>query len=518
MATAMYDCNNIVEYDENGNVDLSGSVLACSNALPGPLSPVSYTKNADGERRNLTLMSQYNLNNLVEVDEIEGVAEVNFYWRITWYDERWNMTAMWSALKDPTISQLGFEIYSMTEDENDMLRLWVPDLMFEQLVDLNIFANTMKIFPNGKLYWSRLVTVRLAQPGFDYSDYPMDSQGIVISTMSYGLASVHLTQILADPPVDYNKDANGYTFKQHPIWKTKIGDFDSMVYQRDLALDPKVKRIYDVSVVSLNMDRDGSGVIVRFSLPILILLVLAGITFWAEIESRIDTTMTVLLSVSALYVVIIGNIPLLGYLTLFDRWILYMFLLLTACVCLHQFIGRIIMKKGDWPFRNPSVRVLEVIGRVGLIPAILTMFYVAFTSDTNDEWIEPLLFTSIPVFIMIAIREVTGLAKDIRSAVAEVRGKLDDPLHSTTSPFELFWYNLFAFGTLSTSRARHKQAMLARRRLANVTEGVNRSPIAADPIEITPRGGDMRHRSNHTTSSSKKQGDFHEEDPTDGGL
>lgn len=40
-----------------------------------------------------------------------------------------------------------------------------------------------------------------------------------------------------------------------------------------------------------------------------------GLTFWANVDSRIDTTMTILLSVSALYVVILSNIPLLGYLT-----------------------------------------------------------------------------------------------------------------------------------------------------------------------------------------------------------
>jgi hypothetical protein len=47
---------------------------------------------------------------------------------------------------------------------------------------------------------------------------------------------------------------------------------------------------------------------VRYALPILILLLLSAATFWADANSRIDTTMTILLSVSALYVVIIeGN-------------------------------------------------------------------------------------------------------------------------------------------------------------------------------------------------------------------
>lgn len=57
--------------------------------------------------------------------------------------------------------------------------------------------------------------------------------------------------------------------------------------------------------LSLKIQRAGRGILVRFALPILILLLLSAATFWADFNSRIDTTMTVLLSVSALYVVII---------------------------------------------------------------------------------------------------------------------------------------------------------------------------------------------------------------------
>lgn len=48
---------------------------------------------------------------------------------------------------------------------------------------------------------------------------------------------------------------------------------------------------------------------------LILFVTVTGLTFWADVDSRIDTTMTILLSVSALYVVILSNIPLLGYLT-----------------------------------------------------------------------------------------------------------------------------------------------------------------------------------------------------------
>ena len=63
-----------------------------------------------------------------------------------------------------------------------------------------------------------------------------------------------------------------------------------------------IHKATDMSISKNNMGND-------------IVVIVVGLTFWANVDSRIDTTMTILLSVSALYVVILSNIPLLGYLT-----------------------------------------------------------------------------------------------------------------------------------------------------------------------------------------------------------
>ena len=51
------------------------------------------------------------------------------------------------------------------------------------------------------------------------------------------------------------------------------------------------------------------------------LLLLSALTFWLSYENRVDTTITLLLSVSALYIVILGNIPMVGYLTNVDTFV-----------------------------------------------------------------------------------------------------------------------------------------------------------------------------------------------------
>jgi len=71
----------------------------------------------------------------------------------------------------------------------------------------------------------------------------------------------------------------------------------------------------------LTISRQGNGVIVRLILPITILLLLSGLTFWITFENRVNTTITLMLSVSALYIVILGNIPMVGYLTIVDKYV-----------------------------------------------------------------------------------------------------------------------------------------------------------------------------------------------------
>ncbi len=71
------------------------------------------------------------------------------------------------------------------------------------------------------------------------------------------------------------------------------------------------------------MERKGSGIVIRLVLPLFLLLLLSAVTFWMTTEKRVDVTITIMLSVSALYIVILGNIPLVGYLTKLDKFVFW---------------------------------------------------------------------------------------------------------------------------------------------------------------------------------------------------
>lgn len=84
--------------------------------------------------------------------------------------------------------------------------------------------------------------------------------------------------------------------------------------------------------MKLDISRVSEGILVRLAFPVILLIVIAGITFWSHEDSRIDTTMTLLLAISALYIVVFSTVPLLGYLTSFDRCFIALFIILTSCL------------------------------------------------------------------------------------------------------------------------------------------------------------------------------------------
>ena len=102
-----------------------------------------------------------------------------------------------------------------------------------------------------------------------------------------------------------------WTFANNPLWTLE----GSKAYIQEIrgATDYVSTWIGEVTVKRISL-----GIIVRLVSPILLLAILACLSFWMAEIKRIDVTITLLLSVSALYVVLLDNIPLVGYLTRLD--------------------------------------------------------------------------------------------------------------------------------------------------------------------------------------------------------
>ena len=359
----------------------------------------------------------------------------------------------------------GLAIAPLVFTDGDLnLNLWLPDLQFMDQVDSILVSQSLKLKPKGSISWSRHISLVLTQPQFHYEKYPMDSQNITIRFASPSLANTFVAVRFERPPVAYinapypNEDK--YNFPQNSIWDHKIDNIWATIFEetqvRRLPGSTSYNRTHDHGTIQIEINRRSDGVLIRLGLPVLMLMVLSGFVYWAAMENRIDSTMTILLSVSALYIVVFGNIPLLGYLTSFDQDILAMFLILAINVVMHQLSYRLSIKTGKWPLRQFFIRLLEFFGRVTVIPVVLYLFTSMFESNFVDNVDHASLIGLTVAMTIIFLREFFGVKKAFQASMIEVQCKVDESSLDSLSWYEVILYYLY-FGIirkLSRRRAR----------------------------------------------------------------
>lgn len=228
------------------------------------------------EDQELVVKTQFGVNNLIFVDEIQSTIQIDFYFRLWWRDIRWDIPSLWINMTD-NVAREGIELYYLTLSE-EPLTLWRPDLEFQDFIEINVGdEQSFKLRQGGEMYWSRHVNIILKQPEMNLDKYPLDKQEIIMRFLSYGLSANFMRVEFQDPPVTYVTDEHGTaSLSQNPVWLHTVGDYSSQIFRVDYAEDPSYPLIYETLEMTLNIVRDGNGILVRFAMPILILLLLAG--------------------------------------------------------------------------------------------------------------------------------------------------------------------------------------------------------------------------------------------------
>ena len=159
-----------------------------------------------------------------------------------------------------------------------LFAVWTPDGWFQEQMGWEEHAKSMKLFPDGSIFFSRHVKVDLKQPQLDLSAYPLDIQYIDFKHMSYSYTADEVKMQWDDPPITYLQDENGDTvFTKHPIWGHTLGYYRASYYST-LYVVNGYDLYYETNHLQLRLDRLGYGIFTRFALPILILVILAGLT------------------------------------------------------------------------------------------------------------------------------------------------------------------------------------------------------------------------------------------------
>ena len=125
------------------------------------------------------------------------------------------------------------------------------------------------------------------------------------------------------------------------------------------------------------------------------------------------------------YVVILDSIPQVGYLTDFDKWIFSNFVMLSLCVFCHQVVVNSQRKVGKWPFRAVIIRIIELTGRIVVIPLSVYLFTETFDDDDIKDELRIMMFVFFCLFALVCIREFYGVRKSIKEAMQCITAKVD---------------------------------------------------------------------------------------------
>lgn len=274
------------------------------NVLGSSFIPTFWNGSYHGQ---LPIYTSMIMNSLVGVIEEDSTVELTFDLTMEWKDERFYMPGIWEKIP------MGFIDLTSTILQNSSINIWRPNIVFPDATLIDIFAFDFRLNRNSFFYYQVSYHMILVQPGFNFASYPADQQTISIR---FADAEFEVRELLFIPTdMEFTKLDNGaYGFDSNPIWDYESYSFTSYV-------DPTYDNSYNV--YEINVVRRAYGVVIRLVLPMALLIVLGSITFWVSYDHRVDVTITILLAMSALYIVILQNIPLVGYLTNVDRFVFW---------------------------------------------------------------------------------------------------------------------------------------------------------------------------------------------------
>jgi hypothetical protein len=186
-----------------------------------------------------------------------------------------------------------------------------------------------------------------------------------------------------------------------PLWKFDSSKFTVKDQFLPSFFDPERK--YSTISLFLTFQREGSGIIFRLALPILMFLLIVGFAFWSNIDKRVSVTTTMLLAVASFYLVIGSVIPFVGYFSLLDKFVTFAFCVLSAAAGTHYMTDHLDRNKYKYPINEFLRDLIVFLGRLLWAPFILTVGFLHFSASFDPAFAFlvslVLLFTSVNTLV-----------------------------------------------------------------------------------------------------------------------
>ena len=208
-------------------------------------------------------------------------------------------------------------------------------------------------------------------------------------------------------------------------------------------------RYFDRVNFSVKIERKYLGPVFRLGVPSLLLTLLVGLSFYSQRESRVELSVTILLAVSALYIIIQQNIPFLGYLTKFDHVFFGYFVMIIILTFIHQIINVLALKSDKDISKFILVVFIESVCRIFVIPIILLIFALTLETEDSSQNIFTLTLMTIYVTVM-GIKEGHNFYKKFYASLIVLKDKVRNRKDNTSvEGGEFLLFNLIVFKSLS---------------------------------------------------------------------
>lgn len=466
-----YCNNNTIYYDFQGNVLIQQTLADCIATFDALTYPgLQYGQT---EFINIT----YFINNLISIEEVSNSVTLDFLVSTLWVDPRLRMPNMWAKLvnQGDEYTQKGIDITDLLSAGE--IAVWMPTIVYPEATSFEITTSYARLSQNGKIAILQHVIATFIQPSFNYAAYPDDRQDITIRFFPFALNSQQIQfggQISTCCGQNYLVSEFEDSFGQQAIEQNPIWTFIST----SLTLAPKAAfstefQQRSIGFLHIIVQRKANGIVYRLALPMLLLTVIGTASFWADPADRINLTITILLTISALYIVVFQNIPMIGYLTKFDTYVISLFLILFVCAIVHQQTCYLLKEDvyHKWPLRKIYLRGLECSGRVTIIPLLWILYSTMFSSTIQTSALG-MGWAMMVIFVISVLQHEYGLfIAAMNEVIHEIEGKMK--LCSTVSTDvhiaaavvswkEKLVFNIWKYGLCSITLDHHyKVQMLA---------------------------------------------------------
>jgi hypothetical protein len=205
--------------------------------------------------------------------------------------------------------------------------LWPQFILFNQQGRRDLKARTVAVFPNGNVIYTEQFTVTLQAPDFDFRRYPVDRQKFFIS-------------------VDLILPSWYFVFQEIEGF-SQVGD---RLGEEEWIVEDVFTRVETTDYASRPVSRFKLGFeasrhlyyyIFRIFLPMLIIITVSWVLFFLrDYSKRVDAASANLLLFIAFNFTISNDLPRLGYLTLFDMFLISTFVVTALVLVLSVYQRR----------------------------------------------------------------------------------------------------------------------------------------------------------------------------------